>query len=74
MIFGKLVKPSLQAIQDLTAREVAILVPLVVATIVMGVYPNFVFKVTSASVEHLLDQNKQALAIAHSAKLAEALP
>jgi len=74
VIFGRLVKPSLQAIQDLSAREVAILAPLVVATIVMGVYPNFVFKVTSASVEHLLDQNKQALASAHAAKLAEATP
>ncbi|HWA31343.1 MAG TPA: NADH-quinone oxidoreductase subunit M, partial [Rhizomicrobium sp.] len=63
VIFGKLVKPSLQAIQDLSVREIAILTPLVVATIIMGVYPNFVFKVTSVSVEHLLDQNKQALAI-----------
>jgi len=70
VIFGKLVKPSLQAIQDLTAREIAILVPLVVATIIMGVYPNFVFKVTSASVEHLIDQNKQALLIDHAPKLA----
>ncbi|HEY8948201.1 MAG TPA: NADH-quinone oxidoreductase subunit M [Rhizomicrobium sp.] len=70
VIFGKLVKPSLKAIQDLTAREIAILVPLVVATIIMGVYPNFVFKVTSASVAHLLDQNKQALAIDHAPKLA----
>jgi NADH-quinone oxidoreductase subunit M len=70
VIFGKLVKPSLMAIQDLSAREIAILAPLVVATIIMGVYPNFVFKVTSASVEHLLDQNKQALAIDHAPKLA----
>ena len=70
IIFGKLVKPSLMAIQDLTAREIAILAPLVIATIIMGVYPNFVFKVTSASVEHLLDQNKQALAIDHAPKLA----
>jgi hypothetical protein len=36
----------------------------------MGVYPNFVFKVTSASVQHLLDQNKQALALDHAPKLA----
>ena len=70
VIFGKLVKPSLMAIQDLSAREIAILVPLVVATIVMGIYPNFIFKVTSASVEHLLDQNKQALALDHAPKLA----
>ncbi|MGN6515008.1 MAG: NADH-quinone oxidoreductase subunit M [Rhizomicrobium sp.] len=70
VIFGKLVKPSLQAIQDLTLREIAILVPLVAATIIMGVYPNFVFKVTSVSVEHLLDQNKMAIALDHAPKLA----
>jgi NADH-quinone oxidoreductase subunit M len=70
IVFGKLVKPSLMAIQDLTAREIAILAPLVIATIVMGVYPNFVFKVTSTSVQHLLDQNKQALALDHAPKLA----
>jgi len=70
VIFGKLVKPGLQAIQDLSAREIAILAPLVVATLVMGVYPNFVFKVTSASVDHLLNQNKMALAIDRAPKLA----
>jgi NADH-quinone oxidoreductase subunit M len=62
VIFGKLVKPALMTIQDLSAREIAILAPLVVATLVMGVYPNFVFRVTGASVAHLLDQNKTALA------------
>ena len=40
IIFGALVKPSLQAIQDLTLREIAILAPLVVFTIAMGVYPE----------------------------------
>jgi NADH-quinone oxidoreductase subunit M len=70
VIFGKLVKPSLQTIKDLTAREIAILVPLVAATIIMGVYPNFVFHVTSASVDHLIGQNKLALAYDHAPKLA----
>ncbi|HEX3674070.1 MAG TPA: NADH-quinone oxidoreductase subunit M [Rhizomicrobium sp.] len=65
VIFGKLVKPSLMAIQDLSLREIAILAPLVAATLVMGVYPNFVFKITSASVEHLITQNKVALALDH---------
>src|SRR5213082_567696 len=40
IIFGVLVKPSLQTIQDLTPREVAILAPLVVVTILLGVYPK----------------------------------
>jgi NADH-quinone oxidoreductase subunit M len=70
VIFGRLVKPSLMAIQDLSAREIAILAPLVVATIVMGVYPNFVFHITSASVDHLIHQNQLALLADHAPKLA----
>ncbi|HTQ12440.1 MAG TPA: NADH-quinone oxidoreductase subunit M [Rhizomicrobium sp.] len=62
VIFGKLIKPSLMAIKDLSLREFAILAPLVAATIVMGVYPNFIFRVTSASVEHLIKMNEQSLA------------
>ncbi|HEX4534230.1 MAG TPA: NADH-quinone oxidoreductase subunit M, partial [Rhizomicrobium sp.] len=71
VIFGKLVKPSLMAIKDLSAREIAILAPLVVATIVMGIYPNFIFRETSVSVAHLLQQNKMALARDHAPKLAD---
>jgi NADH-quinone oxidoreductase subunit M len=70
VIFGKLVKPSLQTIQDLTAREILILAPLVVATLIMGIYPNFVFGVTTVSVDHLISQNKIALAYDHAPKLA----
>jgi NADH-quinone oxidoreductase subunit M len=62
VIFGELVKPSLQAIKDLSLREAAILVPLAVATVVMGVYPKFVFDVTSTSVAHLIEQHKASLA------------
>jgi NADH-quinone oxidoreductase subunit M len=65
VIFGKLVKPALMTIKDLSPREIAILAPLVVATLVMGIYPNFVFRTTSASVEHLINQNKLALAYDH---------
>jgi NADH-quinone oxidoreductase subunit M len=73
VIFGKLVKPALMTIQDLSLREVAILVPLVATTIVMGVYPNFVFRITGASVTHLLDENKMALEYdRHAASVKEA--
>src|SRR5215831_14661375 len=37
IIFGKLVKPSLKMIKDLSPREVAILAPLVIATLLIGV-------------------------------------
>jgi NADH-quinone oxidoreductase subunit M len=71
MIFGSLVKPSLQAIQDLTAREVAILAPLVVITIAMGVYPKPVFDVTTPAVAKLINDSKMALAFDRAPKLAK---
>src|ERR1700748_881501 len=58
IIFGALVKPSLQAIQDLTPREIALLAPLVVITIVLGVYPKPVFDVTTPAVAKLVSDNK----------------
>ena len=70
VIFGKLVKPSLQTIKDLSTREIVILAPLVAATIIMGVYPNFVFDMTSVSVAHLIEQHKVAVAYDHAPKLA----
>jgi len=66
VIFGELVKPALMGIKDLSLREAALLAPLVVATIVMGVYPKFVFDITSASVAHLLQQHHTALAYDHA--------
>src|SRR6202167_1101601 len=47
VMFGALVKPALMVIQDLSAREIAILTPLVAFTIILGVYPKIVFDVTS---------------------------
>ena len=62
IIFGDLVKPALQTIQDLSLREVALLAPLVIITIWMGVYPKPIFDVTSASVANLVHQHQQAIA------------
>jgi NADH-quinone oxidoreductase subunit M len=61
IVFGALVKPALQAIQDLSVREIAILAPLAVLTIGLGVYPKPVFDVTSVSVANLIAQHKAAL-------------
>ena len=66
IIFGALVKPSLQAMQDLSWREVAILTPLVVLTVAMGIYPKPVFDVTSASVANLIAEHQMALAAPHA--------
>ena len=62
VIFGELLKPALQAIKDLSLREVALLAPLVIVTVIMGVYPKPIFDVTSVSVTHLLAEHQAALA------------
>jgi NADH-quinone oxidoreductase subunit M len=72
IIFGALTKPSLKAILDLSPREIAILAPLVIITILMGIYPKPVFDVTSASVANLIHQHQIALAIDRAPKLAQA--
>ncbi|MGQ0742341.1 MAG: NADH-quinone oxidoreductase subunit M [Alphaproteobacteria bacterium] len=61
VIFGVLEKPSLLTIADLSPREFLFMVPLVATTIAMGVAPNPVFKVTSASVSHLVEIHKTGL-------------
>ena len=62
VIFGELVKPALATLKDLSLREAATLVPLVLATIIMGVYPKFIFDITSTSVAHLIQQHNAAVA------------
>ena len=48
----------------------AILAPLVVITILLGVYPKPVFDVTTPAVAKLISDNKTALAFDHAPKLA----
>lgn len=61
VVFGVLQKENLKAILDLSAREKAILYPLVVLTIFFGVYPMPIFDVTTASVDALLFDYRAAL-------------
>jgi NADH-quinone oxidoreductase subunit M len=71
VVFGDLVKPALQTIKDLSPREFAILAPLVVVTVLMGLYPKPVFDVTSASVSNLISDYNTALAIDRAPRVAE---
>ena len=70
IIFGTLVKPALQTIQDLTPREIAILAPLVVITIALGVYPRPVLDVTTPAVAKLVHDTQSALARDNAPKMA----
>jgi NADH-quinone oxidoreductase subunit M len=70
VIFGPLEKPSLAGIQDLSRRELLILVPLVVLTVLFGVFPNPILDMSSVSVNALLDNYNQAIGAAKAAALA----
>jgi NADH-quinone oxidoreductase subunit M len=61
VIFGKLVKPSLFNIPDLGWREMVVLAPLVILTIVFGIYPKPVLDISAASVAQLMDNYQHAL-------------
>ncbi|MGA9005327.1 MAG: NADH-quinone oxidoreductase subunit M, partial [Xanthobacteraceae bacterium] len=62
VILGKLEKPSLFNIKDLGWREITIFVPLIVLTIIIGVYPKPILDFSSASVTQLIDNYQHALA------------
>ena len=62
MVFGALTKPALMGMRDLTPREILIFVPLVVLTILFGVYPKPVLDMSSASVSALVDSVNTAVA------------
>ncbi len=72
VIFGKLEKPSLAAILDLSPREVAIMAPLVIFTVLFGVWPQPVMNVTQVSVNKLITDYRNDLAAAGQPRLAAA--
>jgi NADH-quinone oxidoreductase subunit M len=69
VIFGKLEKPSLFHIRDLGWREIAIMAPLVVLTIVFGIYPRLVLDMSAVSVTALIDNYQHALGSVQAAAL-----
>ena len=56
VIFGVLDKDDLKIIKEMRPNEIAAFAPLVVLTILMGVYPSLFLDPMSASVENLLTQ------------------
>jgi len=70
IIFGKLEKASLKFITDLTWREVAVMTPLVVLTILFGFYPGPILDASAASVDALIKNYHTSLAAAEQARTA----
>ena len=54
VVFGEVTNPKLETITDMTSREVLILAPLALFTLILGVYPSLVTDITAASVDNLL--------------------
>ena len=61
VVFGDLIKESLKTISDMTTREKAIFAPLVVMTLLLGVYPSLVTDIIGPSVEALVSNYHIAL-------------
>jgi NADH-quinone oxidoreductase subunit M len=62
VVFGDLIKESLRTIDDMDRREKLIFAPLVVATILLGVYPAPVLDIIGPSVQALVDHTQTAVA------------
>jgi NADH-quinone oxidoreductase subunit M len=62
VVFGDLIKESLKSITDMDRRERMIFAPLIVMTLLLGVYPSLVTDMIGPSVAALLTQYDTALA------------
>jgi NADH-quinone oxidoreductase subunit M len=62
VVMGDLIKESLKSITDMTTRERWIFAPLIVMTLLLGVYPALVIDIISPSVANLLGGYETALA------------
>jgi NADH-quinone oxidoreductase subunit M len=67
VVFGVLEKKELADILDLTTREKVVLVPLVVLTILLGVWPAPVLEMSAGSVAALVEHARAAMAPAAAA-------
>ena len=72
VVFGVLDKDSLKGILDLDRREMAVIVPLIVLTVLFGVYPMPILDVTAVSVESLAQSYQAAIEAAASGPLMDA--
>jgi NADH-quinone oxidoreductase subunit M len=71
VVLGDLIKESLKTITDMSRRERAIFAPLVVMTILLGVYPSLVTDIIGPSVEALVADYQTALIDLGETKLAQ---
>jgi NADH-quinone oxidoreductase subunit M len=58
VMFGKITRPENEKLKDLNAREIAILVPMVIVIFLMGIYPKLFFSKMDASVVKFINDFK----------------
>lgn len=64
IMFGKVTNPANEEIKDLSAREIVIMLPLLLFVFWIGIYPNTFFDKMNPALEQLLEQmNNQQVAI-----------
>ena len=66
VVFGAMDKESLKLITDMNSREIAVMAPLILLTILFGFYPAPLIDVTEVSVRNLIDNYQAALATAET--------
>jgi NADH-quinone oxidoreductase subunit M len=58
VMFGKITNPKNEKLQDLSAREITILVPMVIMIFLMGIYPKLFFSKMDVTVDKFLKDFK----------------
>jgi len=69
VVFGVIDKPAVAAMRDMGRREILVFVPLVVLTILFGVYPKPVLDMSAASVAQLLENYQAAVSPKKAAEM-----
>ena len=70
VVMGELVKEALKSITDMSGRERAIFVPLIAATLILGVYPALVTDIIGPTVKALITDYHAALPVTDAAQVA----
>jgi NADH-quinone oxidoreductase subunit M len=58
VMFGKITRPENEKLKDLNAREISILVPMVIMIFLMGIYPKLFFSKMDATVDKFIKDFK----------------
>jgi NADH-quinone oxidoreductase subunit M len=74
VVFGKLIRPELKAILDLSPREISIFAPLAVLALWLGIYPSSATQFFDATVSFMVQQHQVAMIAGSVTRLAGVAP